>query len=183
MHLGETPGIFAGNAVGRLSKLPAGDAGVKVTLKKMARQARRASKNPKIRELALKIVRGPGRVFTCRVKDYHCESERLYYWVKKNIRWTKDTDGVETLQTPERTLEWRAGDCDDLSTLLAALALSIGIPCQYRVVAADPGSPKRFSHVYVLMYTGIWEPADPSATHEPFGWETDRATRVMDWPI
>ncbi len=99
---------------GRLEALPGGDAGVKKTLKKMKEFTREGSKDPNIRQLAMSIIR------KCRVKDALCETKAVFKWVQENLRWTRDVDGVETLQKPARTLspDWRAGDCLPRGTLL-----------------------------------------------------------------
>jgi len=145
----------------------------------MARLARASSKNPKIRAFAGQLLQ------KCRVRDFTCEARALFKWVQHNIRWTRDIEGVETVQTPERTLEWGFGDCDDLSTLVAGLALSVGIPVKFRAVAADPRRKGQFSHVYVMMDVGVdeWAAADPSRPDAAFGWETPRATRKVDHEV
>jgi len=175
---------YAGRPVGNLREIPGGDVGVKETLRTMSKHARKGSVNPAIRALAGRIVRGSGLGFLCAVKDFNCEANKLFTWVKKNIRWTRDVDGVETIQSPERTLDWKFGDCDDLSTLLAALALSIGIPVKFRAIAADTSRPNSFSHVYVLLnVNGQWIPADPSIPKAKLGWEYPKAMRKIDWPL
>ena len=116
----DTPeNFFAGMAgpTGRLESLPGGDAGVKKTLKKMREFTREGSKDPNIRQLAMSIIR------KCRVKDALCETKAVFKWVQENLRWTRDVDGVETLQKPARTLspDWRAGDCLPKGTKLQLL--------------------------------------------------------------
>lgn len=98
--------------VGRLMHLPGGDEGVKQTLRRMSDIAREYSKNPTVIRLARAIVH------SCPVKDFACEARALFEWVRDNIRWTRDVYGVETLATPVRTLEMRAGDCLPAETLL-----------------------------------------------------------------
>ncbi|TVQ26525.1 MAG: hypothetical protein EA383_05305 [Spirochaetaceae bacterium] len=53
---------------------------------------------------------------------------------------------VDFLQFPRETLEYRAGDCDDLSILYAALLEAVGIPAAFITV---PG------HIYVAFSTGL----------------------------
>jgi transglutaminase-like putative cysteine protease len=189
----DTPeNFFAGMAgpTGRLESLPGGDAGVKKTLKKMKEFIREGSKDPNIRQLAMSIIR------KCRVKDALCETKAIFKWVQENLRWTRDVDGVETLQKPARTLspEWRAGDCDDLTMALDSLLLSVGIgPTRLKVIAADAENPDSFSHVYMqvamptshnqmagLGDTGEveWISLDPSPPGVGFGWE--HATRFRE---
>jgi tetratricopeptide (TPR) repeat protein len=53
---------------------------------------------------------------------------------------------VDFLQFPRHTLEYRAGDCDDLSILFAALMEAVGIPTAFVTI---PG------HIYVAFAAGI----------------------------
>jgi tetratricopeptide (TPR) repeat protein len=53
---------------------------------------------------------------------------------------------VDFLQFPRHTLEYRAGDCDDLSILFAALMEAVGIPAAFVTI---PG------HIYVAFSAGI----------------------------
>lgn len=46
-------------------------------------------------------------------------------WVQENIRYVNE--GIETFQSPVRTLTYRVGDCDDFTTLIATMLESIGI--------------------------------------------------------
>jgi len=50
------------------------------------------------------------------------------------VEYSKGAGAVDFLQFPRQTLEYRAGDCDDLSILLAALLESIGIETAFITV-------------------------------------------------
>ena len=166
--------------VGRLMRLPGGDEGVRQTLRRMSDIAREYSKHPTVIRLARAIVH------SCPVKDFACEARALFEWVRDNIRWTRDVYGVETLATPVRTLEMKAGDCDDLSTLLASLYLAVGFPVRYVVIANLPQHPQSFSHVFVqvdITGEGDWVSADPSLPTASFGWETPVQYRRMEWAV
>lgn len=71
----------------------------------------------------------------------------LHKWVQndKNIRYIKDTFGVERFATVMRTLREAAGDCDDKSIVLSALAESIGHETRLVLIDSDLGS--KFTHV------------------------------------
>lgn len=76
--------------------------------------------------------------------------------------------------------------CDDLSTLLAALAVSIGIPTQFRAIAANPQKKHMYSHVYVIMDplgTEHWIAADPTVKSAPFGWESSIRYKTFDLEV
>jgi len=78
-----------------------------------------------IREKAIDIV---FREAKCPPKAKLCHAVAIARWVQKNITYVNE--GVETFQSPVRTLTWRRGDCDDFATVEAALCESIGIPCE-----------------------------------------------------
>jgi len=78
--------------------------------------------NQLIRHKAVDIV---FRWAGCEPKQKLCHAIAIGRWVQKHIRYINE--GVETFQSPVRTLTWRHGDCDDFTTLIASLLESIGI--------------------------------------------------------
>jgi tetratricopeptide (TPR) repeat protein len=62
------------------------------------------------------------------------------------VEFSKNKTSVDYLQFPRQTLEYRAGDCDDLSILYAALLESVGIETAFITV---PG------HIYLAFSTGL----------------------------
>lgn len=128
----------------------------------MASLASQAKTTIPIRELALSILGAvPG-------KDFHGEIDRIYRWVRDNIRYTRDVRGVETVQTPEKTLQYKQGDCDDQVTLLSALLESVGVRTRFKAVGFRPG---HFQHVYLEATNGgKWIALDPTESVEA-GWE------------
>lgn len=84
-----------------------------------------------IRDLALQIIGTAGYVGQVRA---------IQVWVQQNIRYIHDPASVELVQTPQKTLQWTAGDCDDQAVLVAALLDSIGHPAQFFAMwfRADP---------------------------------------------
>lgn len=127
-----------------LHSIPSGAAGVRATLRAMAKIARDYKKNPAIRELALRLTRD------LPPKKWAAEAARIHAFVRDEIRYIKDIAGVETLQTPIQTLRIGQGDCDDKSILTAALLLSIGHPVLFMAVGFHKG---QYSHV--LPFTKI----------------------------
>jgi len=129
----------------------------------MSRLATQAKTTVRIRELALCILGAvPG-------KDFRGEIDRIFVWVRDNIRYTRDVRGVETVQTPEKTLEYSQGDCDDQVTLLSALLETIGVETRFKAVGFQPG---RYQHVYLEARdetTGEWVGLDPTE-QVPMGW-------------
>ena len=117
----------------------------------MSRLARTYRTNVELREKAAGLVQFvPGQA-------YRQEAEELFRFVRDDIRYLRDVDGVETLQAPDYTLRKMFGDCDDKSVLLATLLMSIGHPARF--VAVGFGRPNDFDHVYVE--TAIGNPRDP----------------------
>lgn len=122
-------------------------------------------RDPKIRMLAVRIVRN------CKPKNYMCEVKALHNWVKddRNIRYIKDTFGVERFATIKRTLEEAAGDCDDKSLVLSALAESIGHETRLVLVDSDMGG--RFTHVLPqIKVGGDWFFAE-TTKNMPLNWK------------
>ena len=62
--------------------------------------------------------------------DHLQESESIRRFVKELIVFRLDPDGVEYLQAPDKTLEAKAGDCDDMACLAHALLAAIGHDCE-----------------------------------------------------
>lgn len=102
-------------------------------------------------------------------KNWRGEVSRLFYFVRDKIRYTKDIRGIETVQTPVKTLEYRQGDCDDQVTLLASMLETIGHPARFVAIGFKP---HHFAHVYLetQMPTGGWVALDPTE-QKPLGWE------------
>ena len=136
---------------------PAGLTGINEVLKAMRVLARQGAKDPAVRDTAQRLIRGLSQ------KDFLGEARALFMFVRDNIRYTRDIEGVETLQTPRATLQIKQGDCDDKSILLAALLLSIGHPARFMAIG-----PKRgiFNHVLVqVSIRGKWYSLE---TTEPY---------------
>ena len=81
--------------------------------------------------------------------DYAGECLAIYHWVCQNIRYMRDIHDVEFVKEPGQLLKTRAGDCDDMATLLAAMLMAMGNRCDF-VLARFNGSPIP-SHVYVRV--------------------------------
>lgn len=84
----------------------------------------------------------------------------------------------ETYATPERTLQWGVGDCDDFTILTCAALRGAKIPCRAVFVGwAPPGTvgPIKFQHVYPEVWLdppGQWVAAE-SVKPVPLGWAAD----------
>lgn len=77
---------------------------------------------PVIRDTAIGIL-GAANI---AARDKRSQALSIGDWAQENIYYVHELP--ERFQTPESTLRTKAGDCDDFSTLIGALAESIGIP-------------------------------------------------------
>lgn len=144
-----------------LKKLPPGRDGVRATLEEMRNLVRGYKKDLKIRETAGSMVS------ELQQKNFLGEVKILHRFVRDNIRYLRDIHGIETLQSPVKTLEYGYGDCDDKSTLLASLLESTGHPSRFVAVGKAPG---KFNHVYVETLVGRkWFPLETTEP-VPAGW-------------
>lgn len=141
--------------------LSPGKAGTVQTIKLMRRLARKGKRSLVIRRLALKLTRELAQ------KNWLAEVHALHRFVQFRIRYVKDIRGIETVHTPERTLEQGQGDCDDKSILLASLLESVGHPTRFVALAFADGS---YRHVLVETKIGTgWISLDATEPH-PTGW-------------
>lgn len=144
-----------------LSDIPNGTAGSIATMRAMRQLVRDAVRDPKqkIRETALTILRG--------VNTFSDQARSLQQWVQNNIEYRRDPPDVELVQTPQVTLQLRAGDCDDQSVLVASFLQSTGHPTQFVAVGLN-GAP--LSHVLVQTLIGTSWAAVETIQPRPLGW-------------
>jgi tetratricopeptide (TPR) repeat protein len=97
------------------------------------------------------------------------------------VEFSKNRQAVDYLQFPRQTLEYRAGDCDDLSILYAALLESVGIETAFITV---PGhiytafaisiSPEEVERSYsstadfIVRERKVWVPVEVTVRQEGF---------------
>lgn len=144
-----------------LQGIPSGPKGVNATLRIMRQLTRQGKKYFPLRELALSLVENLNQ------KDWYGEIRALHTYVRDNIRYVKDINGIETVAQPQITVEMGQGDCDDKSVLLATLLESIGHPTRFVAIGFKPG---HYSHV--LVESKVGEKWIPLETTEPVsvGW-------------
>lgn len=163
--------LYPASVPSELSGLPEGVDGIRATLKQMVRLARLYKKDAGIMTLARQLCD------SLPEKDYAAEMTCLQHFVRDAIRYVRDIHDVEMLQTPIRTLEIRAGDCDDKSTLLAALLASMGFPTRFVAVGFKDGP---YSHVLAEAQLGTkWIPLETIVAGREPGWFPDGVTRQM----
>jgi hypothetical protein len=155
-----------------------GDRGIAQTIRYMygAVMGNEGVASAEIRRQALTIVQGVAS------RDQQGEIAAVLQWVKNNIAFRGEW--AETVQTPLVTLQLHAGDCDDQSTLMAALLGSLGYKTRFKTVAADPSAPYAFSHVYIEIYqrkTGQWISLDSTVPQSFPGWQPPQIFRQKAW--
>ncbi len=162
MMLAPTPQLS-----GQITYIHGGLPGVMQTLAQMRKMVNQSKVSPQIRQTATQAV------FLTPEKDEFSEVNAIFTLVRDGVRYVKDVHDVETLSTPEKTLEGRIGDCDDQTMLLAALLESVGYPTRF-VVAGYHGPD--YEHVYLQTWiNGEWINLDPTEPHS-MGWEPPYAT-------
>lgn len=127
----------------------------------MRQLVRDAIRDPgqQIREAALAILRG--------VNSFTDQARTIQQWVQNNIEYRRDPPDLELVQTPQVTLQLRAGDCDDQAVLTAALLQATGHPSQFIAVGMD-GQP--LSHVLIQTLIGTNWVAVETIQPRPLGW-------------
>lgn len=147
----------------------------------MRRLVDQAQKDAAFVRFAVDIVRNVAAY------DEFGEVSALFSWVLGNIRYTKDPVTVEKLYPPQELLKIRAGDCDDISMLVGALAIALGYSARLITIAADPGSPDEFSHVYTEVEcpagSGNWIPLDAARPNAQFGLQPPGYFRKRAWSL
>lgn len=145
--------------------------GVRETVRAMRAAVIAARSDLSVRQAAI------GVIWLQPPQNGYAEAAALFEWVRDRVRYVRDIVDVETLSTPGKTLEQLIGDCDDQSTLLAALLESVGYPTRFVVAAYNV--PGHFEHVYLqVCIDGEWIDCDPTVQEE-FGWSPPGALSLM----
>ena len=146
------PTLFSGAQI-RVTEHRAGLEHVSATIRKMAELARAGSHSFEIVDLARRIVH------PVPSKQVRGELAALYRWVRDHIRYRFDPAGLEWVQSPARTVQQQAGDCDDMATLLAALAGALGHETRFRTIGP---TAQRQKHITAEAWDGkAWVTLDP----------------------
>ena len=113
----------------------------------------------------------------CNARDWQCEINKCFEAVRDNIRYIRDVRGIETIQSPLKTMQFGQGDCDDKAVLLASLLESIGHPTRF--VALKFTGHRVYSHVLTETRSGKgWLPMDAIIT-QPIGWYPPEPSKRM----
>jgi hypothetical protein len=132
--------------------------------------------DPKIQQLASRIL----EEYEVPSRDFEAEAKAVFDWVRTNIRYTRDPEGLELFRKPIRTVQLGIADCDDMSILICALLGTIGHRLQLRVIGVTSKEPE---HIYPLDLL----PPDNSTYYialdatrpEDMGWEVPEEQRLF----
>lgn len=143
------------------SQHPNGFRHTKSTIKKMCDLAREAQGTYEIRHLATEITRHVPS------KSPRAELFALYAWVRDHIRYRYDPLELEWVQAPHITVSEGAGDCDDMTVLIAALSGSLGHPWRIRTVGKTRAAqahvaPQCHDKTVWLDLDPVLEPTQPT---------------------
>lgn len=164
----------------RRIRIPTGSRGTTETLQVMADLIVEASQNLYFVQCVRGIIR------SCASKDYRCEADAILQYVKQNVKYRQDPLLMEWVQSPGWTLfcEGQA-DCDDSSSLLAAMDLAAGHGAELVAVATERSNPSEYTHVFARVGLrtpggGVeWLGQDAVPTPARLGWEVPRSMWVM----
>jgi transglutaminase-like putative cysteine protease len=144
--------------------------------------------DPDVRRLTAAILsRRCGRSWCIKEKDWANEVRAIFKFVRDQVRYTRDPDGVDTYQSPLVALESGAADCDCYVILLGSMLQSVGYPIQCRIIQLNGAST--YGHIYLLVGmpptkpTG-WVPLDTSVD-EPPGFQAPpyMVSKWKDFPV
>lgn len=138
--------------------------------------AREQAVRPEIRVIVSRLVRPVAE------KQWSNEIRAIFEYVKAGIRYLRDPEGTEYVQTPLRHIAnierdgVSFGDCDDMSLLLATLLKSAGYKTRY-VIISSPGNPgTSYNHIFVETLDpsiGVWISLDATMKEKPYGWKPE----------
>lgn len=120
-------------------------------------------------------------------KDWMGESRAVFEFARKNVRYTRDIESLDTFQHPLETMATGAGDCDDYAVLMAALLIAIGHVVRFRVIRTVESDD--WDHIFLL--DGM-PPRDPkqwltmdASVKYPLGWHPPKnmIAAIRDFPV
>ena len=117
-------------------------------IKKMIRKYRY---DPHVREIAATVLTRKNGSGGWKVpeKDWSAEVKAMFNFVRKNVRYTRDTVGRDMYASPNRSLAANSGDCDCYAILLGSLLQSVGYPIVLRIIQTHGN--KTWNHIYLLV--------------------------------
>lgn len=141
--------------------IPDGPEGVRVTLGIMRKLVKLWRANPEMIAFANSLIADVPPKADREIIN------RIFLWVRDQIIYRNDANGVEVLRAPDVLIQQGYGDCDDKSTLLSTLLEALGYDTRFVVIGFEPDN---FTHVYNEVKLGtVWVPLDSTEPVE-MGW-------------
>ncbi len=155
----------------RVETIPHGKPGLDFKMRRIRELVTAAKQDPRFRSRVVSILSG------VPAYDQRGEIRRVYNFVRKHIRYTKDPAGVEFFQAPQLLLQpGAAGDCDDQVLLASAMLETIGYRTRYRVGAQ---LPERYAHIWLdVRGPDGWQPLELTKRTATLGFDP-----TPDFPI
>lgn len=136
-------------------------------------RSRRGKVDPKViawarRQVSARCPSKPGG-WCVPEKNKKAEAAAIFHGMRRDVRYVNDPLHVDLYVHPRRTLEHKAADCDDFSSLGCSSLMAIGIPCELEVVRTKDS--KTWNHIYVnaVLPDGERYSLDASVPVKP-GW-------------
>jgi len=157
--------------------LPLGDRSQTLhKLKVMWLLAKDGIENPEVLKTSREIVAN------IPSKNYRAEFEAVYDWACENLRYTQDPTGREMFHTPDIMLDWKQGDCDDHSILIASLLMCLNHPVRFKAVK-EKGGDGTYAHVFPETKSGRqWVAMDSTMPEYDIGFIAPSAYSALRYP-
>jgi hypothetical protein len=157
-----------------------GDAGTAQTIRAMRRLIEQGKKDPRIHELAARIISRCPPEYTPAGEIAAARS--IFDWGLANVRYTPDVTGKETLHAAWDVARLGIGDCDDFTVLFCSLLETIGKHTRIVTISSHAEDPKQFSHVFPeVSVQGRWIPLDAARRSAAFAKGPEHWYRRREW--
>lgn len=102
-------------------------------------------------------------------------AKAIFNWIKQNIQYREDPQGVQYVLSPSVTVNQKFADCKGFSILAGSILHSLGIPFKFRFAKyINSQYPNEYSHVYIVIPNGnkyiTLDPTLPTFNKEANGW-------------
>jgi hypothetical protein len=151
-----------------------GDIGTAETIAAIRQLVDQGSTDPEVNRAAIAII----QQFRVPAHDLDGERRAIYQWVLRNIRFTRDIYGKETLRTAREILSVING------VLIPALLTTIGQRVRLVTIAGVAAAPDTFTHIYCEAWDGRrWLPLDAARVSAAYGKGPEKFSRKRVWEL
>lgn len=106
--------------------------------------------------------------------------KNIYTFVRRAVKYKRDEDGHEIVNTPGCTVKYGIGDCKSMSVLVGSILRSLGYRFKYRTAFYDPKEPQQ-GHIYAVVDLDGKEVIVDPVHHR---WNTEeKFWKAKDYPI